>query len=78
MKVLNTHTASLHLSGPSGERFMVAPGHEIEVPDKTDIQLFIDGGFVRVIEETKTEPVKRSTSKSKGGGDDGSNESGDS
>lgn len=77
MKVLNTHTASLHLTGPAGERFVVAPGHEIEVPDKTDIQLFIDGGFVRVIEETKPEPVKRAASKSKDG-DDGSDTAGDS
>lgn len=87
MKILNMHTAALHVSGPAGERFMIAPGHSEEVPDETDIALFSAGGLINIIEppapteesepepqpEPEPEPEQSDDTKSKGEGKGGKN-----
>lgn len=83
MKILNMHTAALHVSGPAGERFMIAPGHSEEVPDETDIALFSAGGLINIIEppaptdesepESQPEPEQSDDTKSKGKGKGGKN-----
>ncbi|BBG29972.1 hypothetical protein [Zymobacter palmae] len=83
MKILNMHTAALHVSGPAGERFMIAPGHSEEVPDETDIALFSAGGLINIIEppaptdesepEPQSEPEQSDDTKSKGKGKGGKN-----
>ena len=68
MKVFNMHTAALHVSGPAGERFMIAPGHSEDVPDDTDITLFSAGGLISIIEPPapESEPEQSDDTKSKG------------
>ena len=83
MKILNMHTAALHVSGPAGERFMIAPGHSEEVPDETDVALFSAGGLISIIEppaptdepepEPEPEPEQSDDTKSKGKGKGGKN-----
>ena len=77
MKILNMHTAALHVSGPAGERFMIAPGHSEEVPDETDVALFSAGGLISIIEPPaptdEPEPEQSDDTKSKGKGKGGKN-----
>lgn len=77
MKILNMHTAALHVSGPAGERFMIAPSHSEEVPDETDLTLFSAGGLINIIEPPaptdESEPEPSDDTKSKGKGKGGKN-----